>query len=47
MSKSKPMTSKAASRIQSTTAKSSNTGGVSKNSFAARAAKAAAKNSNQ
>jgi len=38
-----PMTSSAASRIQSSTAKSSG-GGVSKGSFAARAQSAAAKN---
>lgn len=40
MSKSKPMTSKSASRIQSSTAKS---GTVTKGSFAARAQSAAAK----
>ena len=39
-----PMTSKAASRIQSATAKA-NEGKVSKGSFAARAQRAAAKNS--
>jgi len=40
----KPMTTEAASRIQSSTAKSSN-GSVSKGSFAARATKAASKSS--
>lgn len=45
MSKSKPMSSKAASRIQSSTAKTSKSGGVSKESFAAKAQSAAAKNS--
>lgn len=43
MAKSKAMTKKAASRIQSSTAKS-NGGNVSKGSFASRAARAAAKN---
>lgn len=41
--KSTPMTTTAAARIQSTTAKAGN-GGVSKGSFAARAQSAAAKN---
>ncbi|SFD28379.1 hypothetical protein [Algibacter pectinivorans] len=45
MSKSKPMTSKAASRIQSSTAKTSKSGGVSKGSFASRAQSAAANSS--
>lgn len=45
MSKSKPMTKIAASRIQSTTAKQNN-GAVPKNSFASRAQSAAAKNNN-
>jgi len=44
MSKSKPMSKAAAARIQSSTAKSSSTGNVSKGSFAARAQRAAAKN---
>lgn len=44
MSKSKPMTPKAAARVQSSTAKSSG-GKVAKGSFAARAQSAAAKNS--
>lgn len=39
------MTSKAAARIVSATAKTSKTGGVLKGSFAARAQSAAAKNS--
>lgn len=43
MSKPKPMTKSAASRIQSSTAKSSNSGGVLKNSFAARAQRAVSK----
>ncbi|MCL5129351.1 hypothetical protein [Algibacter sp. L4_22] len=45
MSKSKPMTRTAASRIQSSTAKTSNSGNVAKGSFAAKAQSAAAKNS--
>ncbi|XMO86739.1 hypothetical protein AAFN75_00240 [Algibacter sp. AS12] len=44
MSKSKPMTRTAASRIQSSTAKTSNSGNVAKGSFAAKAQSAAAKN---
>lgn len=44
MSKSKPMTSAAAARISSATVKSSTKGTISKNSFAARAQSAAAKN---
>ncbi|HCI72251.1 MAG TPA: hypothetical protein DHV30_17300 [Balneola sp.] len=44
MAKSKPMTSKAAARIQSATAKS-NGGSTPKGSFASRAIAAAAKNS--
>ncbi len=39
------MTKKAAARIKSATAKASKTGGVKKGSFAARADRAAAKNS--
>lgn len=45
MAKSTPMTTTAAARIQSSTAKD-NGGQVSSNSFAARAQSAAAKNSN-
>ncbi|SHM80377.1 hypothetical protein [Polaribacter sp. KT 15] len=45
MSKSKPMSSSAASRIQSSAAGASKSGGVAKGSFAARAQSAAAKNS--
>ena len=45
MSKSKPMTRTAASRIQSSTAKTSKSGSVTKGSFAARAQSSAAKNS--
>ncbi|WP_282147881.1 hypothetical protein [Algibacter lectus] len=45
MSKSKAMSSKAASRIQSSTAKTSNSGNVAKGSFAAKAQSGAAKNS--
>lgn len=45
MSKSKPMTKTAAARIQSSTAKTSNSGNVVKGSFAARAQSAAAKSS--
>jgi hypothetical protein len=44
MGKSKPMTPKAAARIQSTTAKTSGTGQVSKGSFATRAQRSASKN---
>lgn len=47
MSKSKSMTTAAAARITSATAKSSPSGNVSKGSFAARAQSAAAKNSNK
>lgn len=47
MSKSKPMNSTAAARIQSATAKSSTSGNVAKGSFAARAQSAGAKNSNK
>ncbi|QRM90770.1 hypothetical protein FG167_16495 [Lacinutrix sp. WUR7] len=47
MSKSRPMTSKAAARIQSSTARSSNSGGVTKGSFTARAQSAGAKNANK
>ncbi|WP_178989023.1 hypothetical protein [Winogradskyella schleiferi] len=43
MSKSKSMTTKAASRIQRATAKKSSTGGVSEKSFASRAQRSAAK----
>lgn len=43
MSKSKSMSSKAAARIQSATAKSSPSGNVSKGSFASRAQSSAAK----
>lgn len=45
MSKSKSMSRTAAARIQSSTARTSNSGGVTKGSFAARAQSAAAKNS--
>jgi len=45
MSKAKSMSGKAASRIQSSSAIKSNSGSVSKGSFAARAQSAAAKNS--
>lgn len=44
MSTSKKMTTSAAARIQSATAKSSKSGNVSKGDFAARAQRAAAKN---
>ncbi|MEO8934881.1 MAG: hypothetical protein ABI295_11300 [Xanthomarina sp.] len=44
MSKSQPMSSKAASRITSSSAKSSGSGNVTKGSFAARATSAASKN---
>ena len=44
MSKSKSMSRSAASRIQSASAKSSKTGGVSKGSFTSRAQSSAAKN---
>ncbi|WP_405293746.1 hypothetical protein [Algibacter sp. Ld11] len=44
MSKSKPMTRTAAARIQSSTAKTSNSGNVAKGSFAAKAQSAVAKN---
>ena len=47
MRKSNPMSPTAASRIQRATAKSSSTGGVSKNSFAARAQSIAVKNTNK
>ncbi|MDO6600637.1 hypothetical protein [Tenacibaculum sp. 1_MG-2023] len=47
MSKSRSMTSKAAARIQSATAKSSTSGNVTKGSFAARAQSAGAKNTNK
>lgn len=47
MSKSSPMSKPAAARIQSNAAKTSNSGGVAKGSFAARAQSAAAKNSNK
>ena len=47
MSKQTPMSKEAAARIQSSTAKTSNSGSVSKGSFAARAQSAAAKNSNK
>ncbi|MBO3098280.1 hypothetical protein [Gelidibacter pelagius] len=47
MSKSKSMSSQAASRIQSSSAKSSNSGGVAKGSFASRAQSSASKNSNK
>ena len=47
MSKSKSMSKAAATRIQSSTAKSSNSGGVAKGSFTARAQSAAAKSSNK
>lgn len=47
MSKSKSMSRTAASRIQSSTAKTSNSGGVIKGSFAARAQSASAKSSNK
>jgi hypothetical protein len=47
MSKSQKMTSKAASRIQSATAKSSTSGNVIKGSFAARAQSAGSKNNNK
>ncbi|MBU2929448.1 hypothetical protein [Winogradskyella psychrotolerans] len=43
MSKSKPMSGKAAARIMSASAKSSKSGGVVKGSFAARAQSASAK----
>ena len=45
MSKSKPMTKTAAARIQSSTAKTSNSGSVAKGGFAAKAQSTAAKNS--
>tara|TARA_R110000850_G_scaffold245318_1_gene370202 strand:- start:1030 stop:1173 length:144 start_codon:yes stop_codon:yes gene_type:complete len=45
MSKSKSMSGKAAARIQSSSAKGSNSGSVAKGSFAARAQSAAAKSS--
>ena len=45
MSKSKSMTTSAAARITSATARSSSTGNVAKGSFAARATSAAARNS--
>lgn len=45
MSEPKSMTKTAAARIQSATAKSTSTGGVSKGSFAARAQRAVTKNS--
>ncbi|WP_452232069.1 hypothetical protein [Lacinutrix sp. MEBiC02595] len=45
MSKSKSMSKAASVRIQSTTAKTSSSGGVAKGSFAARAQSAAAKSS--
>lgn len=47
MSKSSTMTKTAASRIQGSTAKASNSGGVAKGSFAARAQSVASKNSKQ
>jgi len=47
MRKSKSMTTVAAVRIVSATAKTSTTGNVTKGSFAARAQSAAAKNSNK
>jgi len=45
MSKSNSMSGKAAGRIQSSSAKGSNSGEVSKGSFASRAQSAASKNS--
>ncbi len=45
MSKSKSMSQSAAARIQGNSSKSSNSGEVTKGSFAARAQSAAAKNS--
>lgn len=45
MSKSNSMSKTAAARIQSSTAKTSNLGSVTKGSFASRAQSAAAKNS--
>ena len=47
MSKSRPMTNKAAARIQSSSAKSSTSGKVVKGSFAARAQSAGSKNTNK
>lgn len=47
MGKGKAMSKPAAARIQSSTAKTSSTGNVSKGSFAARAQSAAAKNTNK
>lgn len=44
MSKSRPMTTAAAARISSATAKNSSSGNIAKSSFAARAQSAAAKN---